>query len=59
VEGKVIGCIDEKKISAYLEGEISDDEGARIKTHLGECATCGVSPTDSRLSSNKKKYGVK
>jgi hypothetical protein len=59
VEGKVLGCIDEKKISAYPEGGLPDDEGARIKTRPGECAACRPSPTDSRLSFNKKKYGVK
>jgi anti-sigma factor RsiW len=33
-------CIDEKKISAYLDGELRDDERARIETHLEECAAC-------------------
>jgi len=33
-------CIDKKKISAYLDGELPDDERARIKTHLEECPAC-------------------
>jgi len=33
-------CIDEKKISAYLDGELPDDERALIGTHVEECAAC-------------------
>lgn len=35
-----MNCVDKKKISAYLDGELSEDERARIETHLEECATC-------------------
>lgn len=33
-------CIDKKKISAYLDGELAEDERTRIGAHLEECAAC-------------------
>ena len=35
-----MNCVDKKKISAYLDGELSEDERARIEIHFEECATC-------------------
>lgn len=35
-----MNCVDKKKISAYLDGELSEDERPRIENHLEECATC-------------------
>jgi anti-sigma factor RsiW len=33
-------CIDKKKISAYLDGELAEDKRAVIGAHLEECAAC-------------------
>jgi anti-sigma factor RsiW len=35
-----MGCLDKKKISAYLDGELPEDERARIEKHLAECRAC-------------------
>jgi len=35
-----MNCIDEKKLSAYLDGELPEQERAAIEGHLRQCAEC-------------------
>src|SRR5262245_33776456 len=39
-------CADEGQLRAYLDGEVTEAEGAAIAAHLGDCAAC-----DRRLRS--------
>ena len=35
-----MACIDEKKLSAYVDGELSREDAAAIREHLAHCAAC-------------------
>jgi predicted anti-sigma-YlaC factor YlaD len=35
-----MACIDEKNLSAYLDGELPEEERATIREHLALCAAC-------------------
>ncbi len=35
-----MACIDEKKLSAYMDGELPEAEAAAIREHLADCAAC-------------------
>ncbi len=35
-----MNCLDEKKLSAYLDGELSKQGRAAVEEHLGQCARC-------------------
>jgi anti-sigma factor RsiW len=35
-----MACIEEKKLSAYLDGELPEEERAAIREHLAICAAC-------------------
>ena len=45
-------CIDVKKVSAYLDGELPDDERARIEKHLKECPACRAEADELTAVSN-------
>jgi anti-sigma factor RsiW len=52
MKGKDMDCIDKKKISAYLDGELPEDERARIEIHLEECAACRAEAEELTAVSN-------
>ena len=35
-----MSCIKGKKLSAYVDGELSEEDAARVREHLGLCAAC-------------------
>ena len=35
-----MACVDEKKFSAYMDGELSEEDAAAIGEHLAHCAAC-------------------
>jgi anti-sigma factor RsiW len=35
-----MACIDEKKLSAYLDGELPPEESAALEEHFARCAAC-------------------
>jgi anti-sigma factor RsiW len=35
-----MACIDQKKLSAYLDGELPPEENAALEEHLARCAPC-------------------
>jgi anti-sigma factor RsiW len=35
-----MACIDEKKLSAYLDGELPEEERPAVQEHLALCAAC-------------------
>jgi anti-sigma factor RsiW len=45
-------CKDKKKISAYLDGELSEDERTVIGAHLEECAACRAEAEELTAVSN-------
>lgn len=35
-----MNCVDPKKLSVYLDGELAEDEAAAIRQHLADCEAC-------------------
>ncbi len=35
-------CVDDKELSAYIDGELSEERAAYIATHLSDCSSCTV-----------------
>ena len=41
-----------ERLGAYLDGEVSSEEGARVREHLGACTACSAELEDLRLLAN-------